>query len=51
MMTTARGFAAKNNYTINANRAVIALGVADLASGFNRGFVVSGADSRTAVAD
>src|SRR5258707_3655160 len=30
---------------------MIALGISDLVSGFNRGFVVSGADSRTAVAD
>jgi high affinity sulfate transporter 1 len=51
MMTTARGFAAKNGYTIDVNHDMIALGIADLASGFNRGFVVSGADSRTAVAD
>lgn len=51
MMTTARGFAAKNGYAINVNQDMIALGVSDLASGFNRGFVVSGADSRTAVAD
>jgi MFS superfamily sulfate permease-like transporter len=51
MMTTARGFAAKNGYQIDANRDLIALGVSDLASGFSRGFVVSGADSRTAVAD
>lgn len=51
MMTTARGFAAKNGYTIDANRDMIALGVSDLAAGLSRGFVVSGADSRTAVAD
>jgi high affinity sulfate transporter 1 len=51
MMTTARGFAAKNGYRINANQDLFALGVSDLASAFNRGFVVSGADSRTAVAD
>jgi len=51
MMTTARGFAAKNGYAIDVNRDMIALGVSDLASGFNRGFVVSGADSRTVVAD
>ncbi len=51
MMTTARGFAAKNGYRIDPNRDMIALGVADLASGLSRGFVVSGADSRTAVAD
>jgi high affinity sulfate transporter 1 len=51
MMTTARGFAAKNGYRINVNQDMFALGVADIASAFNRGFVVSGADSRTAVAD
>jgi high affinity sulfate transporter 1 len=51
MMTTARGFAAKNGYRINVNQDMFALGVSDLASAFNRGFVVSGADSRTALAD
>ena len=51
MMTTGRGFATRNGYQINANRDLVALGVCDLASGFSRGFVVSGADSRTAVAD
>ena len=51
MMTTARGFAAKNGYQINANRDMFALGISDLASALNGGFVVSGADSRTAVAD
>ncbi len=51
MMTTARGFAAKNGYRIDVNRDMFALGVCDLAASFNRGFVVSGADSRTAVAD
>jgi high affinity sulfate transporter 1 len=51
MMTTARSFAARNRYAIDANRDMIALGVCDIASALNRGFVVSGADSRTAVAD
>jgi MFS superfamily sulfate permease-like transporter len=51
MMTTARGFAAKNGYAIDPNRDLIALGASNVASGFNHGFVVSGADSRTAVAD
>jgi high affinity sulfate transporter 1 len=51
MMTTARGFAAKNGYSINANQDMAALGACDIASGLFRGFVVSGADSRTAVAD
>ncbi|HET6861791.1 MAG TPA: SulP family inorganic anion transporter, partial [Pyrinomonadaceae bacterium] len=51
MMTTARGFAAKNGYRIDVNRDMFALGVSDLASAVSQGFVVSGADSRTAVAD
>jgi MFS superfamily sulfate permease-like transporter len=51
MMTTARGFATKNGYQIDPNRDLMALGACDLASGLTRGFVVSGADSRTAVAD
>ena len=51
MMTTARGFATRNGYQIDANRDLVALGMCDLASGLSRGFVVSGADSRTAVAD
>src|SRR5207247_3844013 len=51
MMTTARCFAAKNGYRIDVNQDMFALGVCDLASAFNRGFVVSGTDSRTAVAD
>ena len=51
MMTTARGFAAKNGYTLDVNREMTALGVCDIASGLSSGFVVSGADSRTAVAD
>ena len=50
MMTTARSFAAKNGYVIDTNQDMIALGVSDLASGLTRGFAVSGADSRTAVA-
>lgn len=51
MMTTARGFAAKNGYSIDVNRDMSALGACDIASGIGSGFVVSGADSRTAVAD
>jgi high affinity sulfate transporter 1 len=51
MMTTARGFANKNGYQIDANQDMIALGFSDIAAGLSRGFVVSGADSRTAVAD
>ena len=50
-MLTARSFAAKNHYEIDANRDLIALGVANLASGVSQGFVISGADSRTAIND
>jgi hypothetical protein len=38
-------------YGIDANRDFIALGLSDLISGLSHGFVVSGADSRTAAAD
>jgi MFS superfamily sulfate permease-like transporter len=51
MMPTARGFAAKNGYRIDANQDFIALGVSNIAAGLGQGFVVSGADSRTAVGD
>jgi high affinity sulfate transporter 1 len=50
-MVTARGFAAKNRYDIDANREFIALGVANIGAGVLQGFAVSGADSRTAVND
>jgi MFS superfamily sulfate permease-like transporter len=50
-MVTARGFAAKNRYDIDANQEFIALGVADIGAGLLQGFAVSGADSRTAVND
>ena len=50
-MVTARGFAAKNHYDIDANREFIALGVANIGAGVLQGFAVSGADSRTAVND
>jgi len=48
-MLTARSFAAKNHYEIDANQDFIALGVANVTAGLSRGFVISGADSRTAV--
>jgi high affinity sulfate transporter 1 len=50
-MLTARSFAAKNHYEIDANQDFVALGVANLAAGLSRGFVISGADSRTAVSN
>jgi MFS superfamily sulfate permease-like transporter len=51
MMLTARSFAAKNSYDIDADKEFMALGVANLASALSQGFAVSGADSRTAVND
>src|SRR5262249_31383568 len=44
-MVTARGFAAKNHYEIDANQEFIALGVADIGAGLLQGFAGSGADS------
>src|SRR5678815_1768680 len=51
MTMTARSFAAKNGYTIDSNRDMVALGICDISAGLSQGFVVSGSDSRTAVAD
>ncbi|WP_397447984.1 SulP family inorganic anion transporter [Pseudomonas sp. NA-150] len=50
-MLTARSFAARNGYTVNANHEFIALGVSNIAAGVSQGFAISGADSRTAVND
>lgn len=50
-MVTARGFAVKNRYEVDANRELVALGAADIGAGALQGFAVSGAASRTAVSD
>ncbi|PSS57032.1 SulP family inorganic anion transporter [Pseudomonas sp. BBP2017] len=50
-MLTARSFAARHGYAINANHEFLALGVTNIAAGVSQGFAVSGADSRTAVND
>jgi len=50
-MVTARGFATKNRYELDANQEFIALGLSDIGAGLLQGFAVSGADSRTAVND
>jgi high affinity sulfate transporter 1 len=50
-IATAKSFAARNGYEVDANRELIALGAANLASGVSQGFAVSGADSRTAISD
>ncbi len=50
-MLTARSFAARHGYAIDANREFIALGLANVGAGVSQSFVISGADSRTAVND
>jgi high affinity sulfate transporter 1 len=51
MMLTARSFASKNKYDIDADREFAALGAANIMSALSGGFAVSGADSRTAMSD
>lgn len=51
MMLTARSFAAKNGYDVDADKEFRALGLANIASAVSQGFAISGADSRTAVND
>jgi high affinity sulfate transporter 1 len=50
-MVTARAFAAKNGYDIDANRDLAAVGASNVAAALAQGFAVSGADSRTAMSD
>jgi len=50
-MVTARSFAARHRYEIDADRELIALGACNIAAGLSQGFAVTGADSRTAVND
>ncbi|SDP03577.1 SulP family inorganic anion transporter [Pseudomonas jinjuensis] len=50
-MLTARSFAARHGYSVNANHEFIALGLANIGAGVSQGFAISGADSRTAVND
>jgi high affinity sulfate transporter 1 len=46
---TAKSFARRNGYEVNANQELIGFGACNLASGLAQGFPVTGADSRTAV--
>ena len=46
---TAKSFARRNRYEIDANQELIAFGTCNIASGLAQGFPVTGADSRTAV--
>jgi high affinity sulfate transporter 1 len=48
-MLTAKSFARRNHYEIDANQELIAFGASNLVSGLAQGFPVTGADSRTAV--
>ena len=48
-MLTAKSFARRNHYEVDANQELIAFGASNLASGLAQGFPVTGADSRTAV--
>jgi sulfate permease, SulP family len=48
---TARAFATRNNYRIDANQELLALGTANLAAGTLRGFPVSSSASRTTIGD
>lgn len=51
MMLTARSFAAKNGYEVNADAEFRALGLVNIVSALSQGFAIRGADSRTAVND
>jgi high affinity sulfate transporter 1 len=48
-MVVARSFAAKNNYEVDADRELMALGASQVAAGLCQGFAVSGTESRTAM--
>jgi sulfate permease, SulP family len=50
-MRTAKSFARRNQYEINANQELIAFGASNIVSGLAQGFPVTGADSRTAVSN
>jgi high affinity sulfate transporter 1 len=50
-MLTARSFATRNAYAVNADQEMRAIGLSNIASGLFGGFAVTGADSRTAVND
>lgn len=48
---TARAFASRNHYKIDANQELLALGSSNLANGLMQGFPISSSGSRTAIAD
>jgi high affinity sulfate transporter 1 len=47
---TGQGFATKTGHHIDPNRELVALGVANVATGFSQGFPISASASRTAIA-
>ncbi len=47
---TSRSFASRGGYEVDVDRELVAYGVANMASSLAQGFVVTGADSRTAMA-
>lgn len=48
---TARAFATRNNYKIDANQELLALGVANFGNGLMQGFPISSSGSRTVIGD
>jgi len=50
-MVTARAFAARGRYRIDANQELLGIGAANLVSGLSQGLPISASDSRTAVAE
>lgn len=50
-VVTARAFAARNRYRIDANQELLAIGAANLVSSLSQGLPISASDSRTAVAE
>lgn len=50
-IATARSFASKHGYEVDANQELIAVGGANLGAGFSQGFAVDGSLSRSASAD
>jgi high affinity sulfate transporter 1 len=50
-MLTARSFASRNHYDIDVDQEFAAFGAANIAAAVSLGFAVTGADSRTAMAD
>ena len=50
-IVTARAFASRNHYRIDANQELLALGMASIASGLTQGLPLSSSGSRTAVAE